>query len=186
MEKTGYSFQVFQPTNQTRMPILLWILIAYLLLFVAITVALIIWYQYLFVFLLLQLLITGLLYFFYKKNQHGFHFIPGRFDGEIIFFEKGIQIKDQWLPIEHIQNLEIDNGDFLYKYMYSNLFHPKISIGVGNNIRIKTKSGKQLQCYFQQQYDNEMMRMEKLIHYYQQKNILTHKNLIQITQHPFS
>lgn len=107
------------------------------------------------------------------------HFVKGKFCGEVIFSKQSIQLPTIVFPIKNIKTLELIATDFVYKYNTS-VFHPRLSIGINNQLIITTIDNQTHHYLFQQKHDNELVKMEKILLHYKENNLLSSSNFYQI------
>lgn len=119
--------------------------------------------------------ITGLAYCFFgfyslsEKEK-----LDGDFTGYIEFEKDKIIAEDQEFYLDNISKIEIYDQDYNGKkdtVKYSVM--PKVSNGVGNSLRLKTKNSMEFIFNFQLNFENEFERKMKdlLIHYHLQEKI---------------
>jgi len=114
--------------------------------------------------------ITGLSYCFY-----GFYSLSekeklnGNFTGYIEFEKEKITAGDQEFYLDNISKIEIYSEDYNgKKNTVSYSVTPKVSNGIGNLLRLKTKDSLEFVFNFQLNFENEFERKMKdlLIHYH--------------------
>lgn len=115
-------------------------------------------------------------------NHYKIDFKRGKFKGNLILGKNEIRIVEQTVLLKDIESIHFINDDFFIRYNRNKWIGPKISSGVGNICTIKLKDGKKYQFNFFQSHDNELVKAEILLQYYNKQNILSIDNLKQILE----
>lgn len=94
--------------------------------------------------------------------------LRGYFDGDLVFAEGGIKIKDRFLPLETIKKIQISNNDYYGRLSTSrgNL-GPTLSNGTSNHLTIFFEDGKTEQHRYQLQISDDFQRIRKILVVYQ-------------------
>ena len=185
MNHSSYPFAVFEASKQKQNNTLGWTLFLCVMITFLAGVYLYFDSKYLLVFLIVlfvELCLWGYLLF---RNTRRLNFKKGQFIGDIIFKEESIQIGQTHIHHSKIKFIRIRNSDFTYKYQKENWLQPYLSIGVNNLLYIEETNGETHHIFFQQKFDNELMRIEHLLQLYVEKKLLSADNLRQITTSPF-
>lgn len=100
--------------------------------------------------------------------------VRGEFDGYLIFNEDSIQIKDEIIPLQNIRSIQISNGDYNGKLVYTSKGNvgPALSNGTSNSIVIFPESGKTTKHFFQLDDSNDFEELRNtLIKYHLKEKI---------------
>ena len=115
-------------------------------------------------------------------NHYKIDFKRGKFKGNLILGKNEIRIAEQIILLKDIESIHFINDDFFIRYERNKWIGPKISSGVGNICTIKLKEGKTIFVNFYQSHDNELVKAEILLQYYNKQNILSTDNLKRILE----
>lgn len=115
-------------------------------------------------------------------NHYKIDFKKGSFKGNLILGKNEIQVAEQIFQLKNIESIHFINDDFFIRYERNKWIGPKISSGVGNSCTIKLKDGKIVQFNFFQSHDNELVKAELMLKYYNNQNILSEMNLKRILE----
>lgn len=175
----SYAFMNFEIAKKQRVSRFTYFLSLYILLFIIVfSSANVFNFPVKYTIPLLTLCILHLTYIQYRYSYQ-MHFVNGKFCGEVIFSKQSIQLPTIVFPIKNIKTLELIATDFVYKYN-SSLFHPRISIGINNQLIITTIDNQTHYYLFQQKHDNELVKMEKILLHYKKNNLLSPSNFNKI------
>lgn len=185
MLDSTYSFDVFTLNKKQKKSILYTTFSIYLL-FVSATLVLAFTHpKYSILYLLLSGIFTFVVLFLFYKNSRSIFFKTGTFTGKLTFSTQYICINDEKIDIQTIKCIKISNPDFAYKYHKEHFLSPYLSMGINNKLIIENMKGEKHSYLFHQKFDNEIMRIEALLEYYVEKQLMDKENLRKITTQPF-
>lgn len=175
----SYAFMNFEIANKQHISSFTYFLSLYILLFIIVfSSAFVFNFSVKYTILALILCSLHLIYIQYCYCYQ-MHFVKGKFCGEVIFSKQSIQLPTIVFPIKNIKTLELIATDFVYKYNTS-VFHPRLSIGINNQLIITTIDNQTHHYLFQQKHDNELVKMEKILLHYKENNLLSPSNFYEI------
>lgn len=154
-------FHLFQPKNNkqyNKTLLSLFLLCTLVICFLLLGTNYILFKNILFI---LIILIGCYVVFMLMTNKKRYHFIAGKFIGNITFSNDGITIHDEFIPYQSIEKITFYNHDFLGKFDTKSIFTPSVSIGVENKMELITKNKKVYNHQFQQQHEYELFKAFK-------------------------
>jgi len=110
-------------------------------------------------------------------NHYKIDFKRGKFQGNMSLQLNQISINDKIVSLNQIKNIQITNHDFFIRYDRNKILGPKISSGTANVCKIELIDGGIIEFNFYQAHDNELVKAEFILRYYQSKGKLSLENL---------
>jgi len=127
-------------------------------------------------FILIVLLVLGLINSITRQQ------LDGKLEGKIIFDSEKIVIGDTTYNLADIRIIKIDIRNYKGQLISSDAgFWEMFSNGVNNEVNITLNSGEVIKCYFQINYQREILRANKSLKNYVDKGKLLKKNYLDIT-----
>lgn len=108
--------------------------------------------------------------------------LEGHFDGKLTFSNQGIEVKNDFYPIDNLLSINIDNNDYEGKKVkdFGEFESQNGSHGINNQLTLKTKDNQFIEVNFKQKSLDEFTKIQPILISYYKNNLLTEDDLIYI------